>query len=112
METLEFLRWLLASFAGAILAIYIAYSSTVVQDIKKALGLIVGERSTKWKWFTKPFVYVWHKLQDLFNCPYCLSVWICTIINIAFFDMGISEGFLFGLLGIIYVTIWEKITLK
>lgn len=109
---IELINWILALFSGAILACYIAYSSTVVQEIKKVLGLTIGDRSIKWKAYFKPFVYLWYKLQDLFNCPYCLSVWICTIINLTVFSMTFGMAFLYGLLGIICVEIWQKITLK
>ena len=109
-ELITFLTWLLALLAGAMLAVQIAYASTLAQDIKGLLGLTLTNK--KWKKWFSPVGWLIDEIKSLSNCPYCLSVWICTAINYFMYDMNLLRAIVFGLLGIVYVTLWECMTLK
>ena len=108
---IEFLNWQLAILAGAILAIEIAYGSSLAQDIKQLVGLTEPkENKRKWKWWIKPVAWIIYELRTLFQCPYCLSLWTCGAINYWLFNYDLLHSALYGLLGLAYVHVWEKMT--
>jgi hypothetical protein len=108
---IELIKWQLAIFAGAVLAIEIAYGSSLAQDIKQLVGLTEpGETKRKWKWWFKPIAWLIYEIRTLFQCPYCLSFWTCSAINLGIFGMDLLHSTLFGLLGLVYVHVWERMT--
>ena len=108
---IELITWLLSLFAGAVLACQIAYGSTLIEDIKRLLGLSEEQQLPKWrKWF-KPFGWLIKEQKCLTNCPVCLSFWIGLIINLTLWDLTLGPSVIYALLSLPLVEVYRKLTL-
>lgn len=108
---LELILWLLSLFCGAVLSCYIAYQSTLIQDIKKLLCLNIDRKKVKWRKFMRPCGWLWSELCELSNCPFCISIYIGTIINYLLWSMTFWQSVLYSLLCIVFVEVFRKLSL-
>lgn len=113
METLQMIQLILMLISTAILSCWIAYESTIVQEIKSIFGLHaeMDFRAYKWKWWFIPFLFLWVELRALLNCPFCISVWLGTIVSYFYLDYPFIESFMYSMLCIAFVGIYRKLTL-
>ena len=111
MEALQIIELLLMLMGASVLACWIAYSSTVIQEIKGWFGLDDRDRKpVKWRWFAKPFVWLWTELRSLLNCPYCLSFWLGLLV--CFFQgLVLWQSVFYAALCIVFVEVYRKLTL-
>jgi hypothetical protein len=107
----EITMWLLSLFSAAVLACWIAYSSTVVQKIKKFFWLAEDQTLPKWKQWFKPVGFLLESFKELTNCPYCLSWWFGLFINLLLWKITLPFSILYACLSIVFVEIYRKITL-
>lgn len=104
--------WLLSLFCSAVLACYIAYDSTLIQEIKTYLRLSDTESQIKWRKFMKPFGWFYDKLRELLNCPFCLSFWLGLICNYYLWHISIVFSIVYALLSVAFVEVYRKLTLN
>ena len=110
MDTIQIIEMLLMLMGAAILACWIAYSSTVIQEIKSWFGLDDRERKPiNWRWFVKPFVWLVKELRALLNCPYCTAFWLGLIVALHYFNDW--RAVFIAPLAILFVEIYRKLTL-
>ena len=109
METLEMIQWLLALFGTGVLGCWIAYQSTLAQDIKHLLGF-AENKTFKWKWWFIPG-FLWNELNALAYCPYCISFWLGLLTNIILFKITLPLSILYAMLSLVSVEVWRKWTL-
>lgn len=105
--------WFITQIALAILASYIAYESQIIQDIKYILGLNpeADYSQYKWKSWALPFVWAFLEFRALINCPYCIGWWLGFFTNILFFSFEFWQSFLLAPIVILFVHLYQKITL-
>ena len=54
-----------------------------------------------------------HKfVQELFSCPWCIAYHLCWITNWLYFDMPIFEALLLAPLGLVFVTLLDRLHTK
>ena len=97
---------------AAILACWLAYSSTIIQDLKALVGLSPVDEDApkkKWKWFAKPFVWLWNELRELVNCPFCMSFWIGLFVALHYYQDW--KAILVAALTVLFVDLYRKLTL-
>ena len=121
----------LVLIAAAVLAIEIAYESSLALTVKKFFRLdatpLTIEATSKIKFFNKLFgdtlkiilfpitiilvvlSIIYKKVVQLLSCPYCLSFWLGT--TSTYFYLGVSpmEAIIYGLLVIPITHVIEKI---
>lgn len=111
MEALQIIEMLMMLFGAAILACWLAYSSTVIQDLKAMLGLSpINEniKPKKWRWFVKPFAFLWRELRELVNCPYCMSFWLGLFVALHYYEGW--QAISMACITILFVEIYRKLT--
>ena len=108
---LQLLLWLLALMGGAVLSCWIAYSSTVVQELKLLIGLGEQSKLPKWKPFMKPIGWLWKELHFMINCPYCSGYHLGWTITYFMFGFTLIQSLIYGAIVIIFVELYRKATL-
>lgn len=111
MDTIEIIMWILALMCAAVLACWLAYQSTVIQEIKSWLGMSEQQTLPKWKWWFKPLGWMISEFKFLINCPYCTSFWLGLLTNIFLFKITIPLSILYACLCIVFVDLYRKISL-
>lgn len=110
MEALQIIEMLLLLMGAAVLACWLAYSSTIVQEFKALIGLDDRERKPiKWRWFVKPLVFIWTELRELANCPFCMSFWLGLFIAIHYYQDW--RAVFIAPITLIFVEIYRKLSL-
>jgi len=113
MDAITIIQLLLALLGAAVLSCWLAYQSTVVQDIKTLIGLGAENDYTKykWKWWFLPIALIWLELRELLNCPYCIGYHLGWITCYFMFDITIWQSLLYGALVIVFVELYRKLTI-
>lgn len=110
-EWLELILWLLCLFAIGVLSCWLAYQSTVIQEIKGWLGLQEQQRLPKWKPWFKPIGWLIKEFKFMINCPFCTSYHLGWIINLFLFKITLPLSLLYAGLCIVFVEIYRKLSL-
>lgn len=110
MET-EIIQWLLSLWGASILACWIAYQSTLVQDIKRLLGLSEEQKLPKWKPWFKPIGFIVAEIKSLSHCPYCISFWLGLFVNLLLWHITLPLSILYAMLSVVGVEVYRKISL-
>lgn len=110
-DYLSLIMWLLSLAGAAVLACYLAYASTVIQDLKRIFGLAEEQQLPKWKKWFKPIGWLIGEFKDLINCPMCTSFWIGLTINLTLWHITLPFSIIYACLTIVFVEIYRKITL-
>lgn len=73
------------------------------------LWLTPTERKTKYKWWFRPIVFIWQELQDLLDCPFCISFHLGWIVTYFYFHQDIITALLYGTIAVLFVELYQKL---
>ena len=104
---------LLMLIGAAVLSCWIAYSSTIAQEIKSWFGLDAEQdfNKYKWKYWFIPILFLWVELRALLNCPFCTAYHMGWTIAYFMYDYTLLQSLLIGAITIGFVDLYRKISL-
>jgi len=110
MELIIMFEMFMMLVGAAVLACWLAYSSTLVQDFKAMIGLDDRDRKPKrYKWWEKPIVFLWNELRELLNCPFCMSFWLGLFVAMHYYHDW--RAVFIAPITILFVEFYRKLTL-
>ncbi len=109
---LIYITWLISMVSTAVLGCWIAYSSTLFQEIKRFLYLLNDQKLPKFKFWFKPIGWLFKEFRELINCPFCLSYHLSWLTSYLVYDFSLIQSIILGGITVFFVDVYRKITLS